>query len=144
MSTILKSKTLKATSTWDRDTAPETKTKTRSFKTKIMAGWTAFAKHRNIFNVDIGTCLKKQVYNSSVLPAMTYGAETWTLTTQAKNKLAAAQTTIERRMSMLNITYRVRKTNIWVREKLTVTDVIEQVRRGKWIWAGQFSKIRDN
>ena len=31
-STTLKSRSLKATSTWDRDTAPETKTKTRRFK----------------------------------------------------------------------------------------------------------------
>ena len=62
------------------------------------------------------------------------------LTTHAKNKLAAAQTNMER--SMLNITYRDRKTNIWVREK--VTDVNEQVRRRKWTWAGYVSKIRDN
>ena len=32
MSTTLRSRTLKATSIWDRDTAPETKTKTRRFK----------------------------------------------------------------------------------------------------------------
>ena len=44
-------------------------------------------------------------------PAMTYGAETWTLTKEAQNKLAAAQTKMER--SMLNITYKDRKTNIW-------------------------------
>ena len=38
---------------------------------------------------------------------MTYGAETWALTNQARNKLAAARTKVER--SMLNITYRDRK-----------------------------------
>ena len=32
MSTTLRSRTLKVTSTWDSDTAPETKTKTRRFK----------------------------------------------------------------------------------------------------------------
>jgi len=32
MSTILKSRKVKAMSTWDRDTAPGTKTKTRRFK----------------------------------------------------------------------------------------------------------------
>ena len=32
MLTTLRSRTLKATSTWDRDTAPETKIKTRRFK----------------------------------------------------------------------------------------------------------------
>ena len=52
---------------------------------------------------------------TGVLPAMTYGAETWTLTKQAQNKLAAAHTKMER--SMLNITYKDRKTNIWVRER---------------------------
>ena len=42
------------------------------------------------------------------------------LSTQAKNKLAAAQTNME--MSMLYITYRDRITVIWVREKTKVTD----------------------
>ena len=41
---------------------------------------------------------------------------------QAQNKLAAAQTKIER--SMLNITYKYRKTNIWVRERTKVIDII--------------------
>ena len=95
----------------------------------ITAEWTAIAKHRDIFKGNIGTCLKSQVYNSCVLQAMTYGAETWAPSTQAKNKLAAAQT-------KLNITYRNRKTNIWVREKTKVTDVIEQVKRQKWTWEG--------
>ena len=49
---------------------------------------------------------------------MTYGAETWTLTKQAQNKRAAAQTKMER--SMLNITYKDRKTNVWVRERTKV------------------------
>ena len=44
-----------------------------------------------------------------------------------KEQLAVAQTNME--MSMLNITYRDRKTNIWVREKTKVTEVIEQFRR---------------
>ena len=95
---------------------------------RITAGWTAFAKHRDIFKSNIGTCLKRQVYNSCVLPAMTYGAETWAFTTQAKNKLAATHITIEN--SMLSITYRDRKTNIWVREKTKVTEVdIDRARR---------------
>ena len=73
---------------------------------------------------------------------MTYGAETWALTTRPckeQGMLAAAQTKVER--SMLNITYRDRKTNIWVREKTKVTDVIEQVRRRKWtLWRAHVCK----
>ena len=46
-------------------------------------------------------------------------------------------------MCMLNITYRYRKANIWVRENTKVTNVIEQVRRRKWTWAGHVSRIRE-
>ena len=68
------------------------------------------AKHRDIFKSNLAICLKRQVFNSCVLPAMTYGADTWTLAKQAQNKLADAQTKMER--SVLNITYKDRNTNI--------------------------------
>ncbi len=89
-------------------------------------------------------CVWVCVYNSCVHTSINdiYCTETWTFTTEAKNKPAAAQTKMEK--SMLNITYGDRKTNIWVREKTKVTDVIEQVRRRKWTWAGHVSRIRDN
>ncbi|MEG7521924.1 MAG: hypothetical protein M3H12_02325, partial [Chromatiales bacterium] len=110
----------------------------KEIQRRITAGLAAFAKHRDIFKGNFGTCLKRQVYNSCVLPAMTYGAETWALANQAKNKLTAAQSKMER--SMLNITYRDGKTNIWVRERSKVIDVMEQVGRRKWTWAGHISK----
>ncbi|KAK2161719.1 hypothetical protein NP493_1564g00004 [Ridgeia piscesae] len=94
------------------------KNQDKGIQRSTTAGWTAFAKHRDIFTGNIEICLKRSVYNSCVLPAMTYSAETWAMNTQAKNKLAAAQTKMDR--SMLNITYRDRKTNIWVREKTIV------------------------
>ena len=100
---------------------------------RIMAGWAAYAKHRDIFKCNLAIYLKRQVYNSCVLPDMTYGAETWTLTKQAQNKLAAAQTKMER--SMLNITYKDRMTNIWVRERTKLIDIIYTVRKMKWSWA---------
>ena len=101
----------------------------KEIQRRIMAGWAAYARHRDIFTSNLAICLKRQVYNSCVLPAMTYGAETWTLTKQAQNKLAAAQTKMER--SMLNITYKDRRTNIWVRErtKLIYIYIIYTVRK---------------
>ena len=109
---------------------------------RITAGWTAYAKHRDIFKSNFVICLNRKVYNSCVLPAMTYGAETWSITKQAHTKLAAAQTKMER--SMLNITYHDRKTNTWVRAKTGVTDVIKITRRMKWSWAGHISRLKDD
>ena len=56
----------------------------------------------------------------------------------SKEQATAAQTKMER--SVLNITYWDRKTNMWVAEKTKVTDVIEQVRRRTWTWAGHVSR----
>ena len=100
------------------------KNQDKEIQRRIIAGWAAYAKHRDIFKSNVAICLKKHVYNSCVLPvpAMTYGAKTWTLTKQAQNKLAAAQTKTER--SMVNMTYKDRKTNIWVRERTKVIDII--------------------
>ena len=49
----------RATSAWDRDSAPETNTKDKEIQRRITAGWTAFANHRDIFKGNIGTCLKR-------------------------------------------------------------------------------------
>ena len=74
MSTTLRSRTLRATSTWDRGTAPETKNQEKEIHRILTAGWTTFAKYRDIFKGNIGTCLKREVFNTSVLPVMLYGA----------------------------------------------------------------------
>ncbi|KAK2149983.1 hypothetical protein NP493_2869g00004 [Ridgeia piscesae] len=39
------------------------KNKDKENQRRITAGWTAFAKHRDIFKGNIGTCLKRQIYN---------------------------------------------------------------------------------
>ena len=102
------------------------KNQDKEIQRRIMASWAAYAEHRDICKSNLAICLKRQVYNSCVLPAMTYGAETWTLAKQAQNKLAAAQTKMER--TMLNITYKDRRTNIWVRERTKLIDIIYTVR----------------
>ena len=118
------------------------KNQDKEIQRRLMAGWAAYAKYRDICNSNLAVCLKRQVYNSCVLPAMTYDAEAWTLTKQAQNKLAAAQTKMER--SMLNIKYKDRRSNIWVRERTKVIDIMYTVRKMKWSWAGHINRLKDN
>ena len=87
----------------------------KEIQQRIMIGWAAYTKHRDIFKSNLATCLKRQAYNSCVLPVMTYGAETWTLTKQAQDTRVAAQTKMVGSRPMLNITHKDRRTNIWVR-----------------------------
>ena len=118
------------------------KNQDKEIQRRVMAGWAAYAKHRDIFKSNLAICLKRQVYNSCVLSAKTCGAETWTMTKQAQNKLAAAQIKMER--SMLNITYKDRRTNIWVRERTKLIDIIYTVRKMKWSWAGHINRLKDD
>ncbi|KAK2159571.1 hypothetical protein NP493_1705g00000 [Ridgeia piscesae] len=70
-------------STWDRY---QEKTKPGIFNEKSRPdGQQHDAKHRDVFKGNIGTCLKRHVYNSCVLQAMIYGAETWPSKEQASS-----------------------------------------------------------
>ena len=116
MSTTFASRTLKATSTWERDTAPETKTKTRRFKKESRLD----GQHWDMLDE---TSTTSHAY-----------IQQW-----HEHSLAKKRTS-----SMLNITCLDRNTKIWVREKTNVTAAIEQVRKRKNTWAGHASRIRDN
>ena len=97
---------------WNNTTASRKRTRTKRYNEE---SWQAGRHTPNagyIFKSNLA------MYNSCALPAMIYGAETWTMTKQAQNKVAAAQTKVER--SMLNIAYNDRRTNIWVRERTQV------------------------
>ena len=72
-------------------------TQDKEIQRRVTVGWTVFAKYRDIFKSNTGTCLERQIYNSYVLPAVTYRAETWALTCQAKNKLTSASCYIHAR-----------------------------------------------
>ena len=78
------------------------KNQIKEIQRRIMAGWAEYTKHLDIFKSNLAICLKRQ----------------------------AAQTQMER--SMLNITYKDRRTNIWVRERTKLINIIYTVRKMNW------------
>ena len=111
-------------------------------KRRIKIGWMTFGKNRDILKSKMPICLKRKIYNQCVIPAMTYGCETWKLTKQAENLLRIAQRAMER--AMLGITLRDRKRSTWIREKTKVKDIIQVVKQQKWRWAGHVARMNDN
>ena len=48
---------------------------------RIKAGWAVFGKYREILqNKELPNCLKRKVFNQCIIPTMTYGCQTWSLT----------------------------------------------------------------
>ena len=105
---------LNATCTWDNITKSRKRTMTKGYSEE---SW-----HTGRHTPNTGTSSKATLPHawrdrctSPVCCQLSHGADTWTLTKQAHNKLTAAQTKMER--SMLNITYKDRKTNVCVRKR---------------------------
>ena len=86
-------------------------------------------KHRDIFKFNLAICLKKQVYNFYVLPAMALCCR-YLDTDQTSTEQTCGRTDQNgKKYAQHHITYKDRKTNIWVKEKTKVIDIISNVRK---------------
>ena len=116
--------------------------KSNEVKRRIAAGWIAFNNHRDLLKGKLPMCLKRKIYNQCVLPAMTYGCQTWALTKRMEQRLRVTQRSMER--AMLGITRMDRQRNECIRGQTQVQDVIQKVKRLKWQWAGHIARMTDN
>lgn len=69
--------------------------------------------------------MKRKTFNRCVLPVMTYGAETLTLTTAIAKKLRTAQRKMER--SMLGVSFYMIIRNEDLRARTGVKDVVHTI-----------------
>lgn len=97
---------------------------TTELKRRITLSWAAFGKLREIFKRrDIPMHLKRNALDRCVLPVMTYGAETLTLTTVMAKKLEITQRKMER--SMLGVSLRDHIRNEHLRGVRDIIDIID-------------------
>ncbi|XP_073960723.1 uncharacterized protein [Choristoneura fumiferana] len=107
---------------------------------RIAQAWAAFGANKSVLQSrKIRQHLKTKIFNQCVLPVFTYGMETTTLTEKSAEKLRVAQRAMER--SMLGITVMHRKRNEWIRRVTKVRDVVEEIERNKWRWAGHIARM---
>ena len=106
----------------------------KEIKRRIILGWAAYGKHKNILESELPICLKKKIVEQIIIPIMTYGSETWSLTASQENKLQVAQRSMERKI--LGVTWQDRKSNAWIRERTKIRDIILTAKNSKWRWAG--------
>eukprot|EP00795_Rhopilema_esculentum_P008867 gene8867-16484_t len=72
---------------------------------RVTPAWKRFGQYSTFLRDQrMPMCLKRKIMNTVILPSMTYGAETWSLTNRQREKLAVTQRSMER--SMLGVTRR--------------------------------------
>ena len=74
--------------------------------------------------------LKRQVFDQCVLPTMTYGCQTWSLTKATTQRLRTAQRAMERKMLKAKL-----------KDKIPV---VKFAAKQKWKWAGHVARLNDN
>ena len=106
---------------------------------RITSGWRGFGEYRHFWkDRKIPICLKRKITDTVILPAMTYGAETWALTKHQEKKLAVTQRSMER--LLLNITKRDLIRNEIIRSK-TEVNIMERLWCMRGEWAGQVARM---
>ncbi|CAG4978815.1 unnamed protein product [Colias eurytheme] len=108
---------------------------------RIRLGWAAFGKLSYIFKSSIPQSLKTRAFNQCILPVMTYGAETWTLTCGLIHKFNVAQRAMERAMLGVSLSDKIR--NEVIRQRTKVTDIARKISTLKWRWAGHVCRRTD-
>ena len=114
----------------------------KEIKRRIGMGWSAFGKQNSVMKSKLPLSLKRKVYNQCILPVLTYGSETWSITKGMERKLRSAQRGMER--IMLGITWRDKKRASWIREQTKVEDILTNIKKKKWEWAGHIYRRNDN
>ena len=110
---------------------------------RIRAGWSCFGKNREIFQDDkMPLSLKRQVFDQCVLPTMTYGCQTWSLTKATTQRLRTAQRAMERKMLKAKLKDKIPCREI--RAKTNIKDVVKFAAKQKWKWAGHVARLNDN
>ena len=110
---------------------------------RIKAGWSVFGKYREIsLDRHLPMSLKRKVFNQCVLPAMTYGCRTWSLTKVLVKKLETSQRAMKRKM--LNVKLKDRICNTITGQRTRVTDIVQYVTNTKRKWAGHIARMKDN
>ena len=110
---------------------------------RIKAGWLVFGKYKEIFvSKGIPMNSKRQVFNQCILPTLTYGCQTWTLTKDITQKMEICQRKMERKMLGIKLIDKV--PNLEIREKTKVNDVLAEITKLKWKWAGHVARMKDN
>ncbi|CAH2098623.1 unnamed protein product [Euphydryas editha] len=63
---------------------------------RVQLTWNKYWLLKEIFKSNMTIDIKTQVVNSSLLPCLTYGCQTWNFTTKAANKISTCQRGLER------------------------------------------------
>lgn len=108
---------------------------------RVQNTWNRYWNLKEVFKSNLPINLKTKIMNSSLLPCLTYGCQTWKFTTKVKQKINSCQRGMER--SMLNIKKKDKVRNSNIRKVTKATNALTYAQKLKWRWAGHVARLTD-
>ena len=114
----------------------------KEIERRIASGWRRYWNMKEIMkDKTLPLSIKGKLFNTSILPILTYGRQTWPSTELIKNKLKSCQLAMERSMHGVRKSDKIRSHTIRCRTK--ANDVVLCIKRLKWRWAGHTIRGKD-
>lgn len=109
---------------------------------RIGNAWKQYWSLKEIMkNKHINITIKRKLFDTSILPILTYGCQTWALNKAHINKLETCQNAMGRSMTGKRLSDRIRTETI---KKHTKTkDVTKTILKLKWKWSGHTIRGKD-
>uniref|UniRef100_A0A8R1INV3 Endonuclease-reverse transcriptase n=1 Tax=Caenorhabditis japonica TaxID=281687 RepID=A0A8R1INV3_CAEJA len=110
------------------------------------AAWVAFNNIKN--TTDALSCprIRAQLFDSIVLPALTYGSEVWTFTQALSERVRVTHAALERRLVGISLSEQ-RQRNLHredIRAQSEVQDPLLVIKKKKLGWAGHIMRRNDD
>ncbi|KAE9421870.1 hypothetical protein Angca_005595, partial [Angiostrongylus cantonensis] len=109
------------------------------------AAWEAFKSIENVVKRTKNTRLRAHLFDSTVLRALTYASETWSLRKQDETSLSVIERAVERDRGVSRLT----QVRDWIRssdlrQRSKTKDAVLYAKQSKIRWAGHVVRMNDN
>jgi hypothetical protein len=89
-------------------------------------------------NKNLSMAPKRKLFDTCILPVLTYGCQTWALTKKQLSKLTVCQHSMER--SMMGVKRKDKKRLDDIRKQTRIEDITVKIRKLKWKWTGHMMR----
>ncbi|KAE9415692.1 hypothetical protein Angca_009040, partial [Angiostrongylus cantonensis] len=110
------------------------------------AAWGAFKSIEDVVKRTKNTRLRAHLFDSTVLPALTYASETWSLRNQDERSLSVIERAVERTMLGVSRFTQVRDgiRGSDLRQRSKIKDAVLYAEQSKIRWAGHVVRMSEN
>ena len=109
---------------------------------RIKAAWCSFNSIGDVLRKLTDTVRRAQLFNSTIIPAMLYGCETWTMTESLAKRLRSTQRAMERRV--LGVSMWECRLHEGIRRETQFLDAVKEAEKRKLSWAGHVARREDD